>query len=65
MPSLRTDERTEVQNLCAQIVDHLEILTNLLFLVRDSRSTGTEKGNYLRIAGDELNELCLIVRKHG
>jgi hypothetical protein len=58
------DEPTEVQILCAELLDDIEILTNLIYLIRDGHSTGVEKEKYLRIAGDKLNELCLIVRKH-
>lgn len=63
MRRLIDDERTEAQFLCAQIRDHVEILTNLIFLIQDGRSTGVEKRKYLRIAGDKLMSLCLIVRK--
>lgn len=64
MRSLGNDERTEVRILCAEILDDVEILTNLIYLVRDDHSTSVEKEKYLKLAWDKLNELCLIVRKH-
>lgn len=64
MRGLRNDEKTEVQILCTEMLDNIEILTNLIYLIRDDHSTAVEKEKYLRIAGDKINEICLIVRKH-
>ena len=64
MRSLGNDEKTEVQILCAEILDDVEILINLIYLVGDNHSTAVEKEKYLKIAGEKINEICLIVRKH-
>ena len=64
MQRLGNDEKMEVQVLCAEILDNVEILTNLIYLVRDGHSTGAEKEKYLKITSEKVDELCQIVRKH-
>lgn len=63
MQNIGNDERTEVPLLCTEILDHVEILTNLIYLVRDGRSTGVEKDRYLKLTDEKINELCQILRK--
>lgn len=58
------NDETEIKALCDEMLDHLEILANLIYLVGNSDLPNLEKEKYLKISNEVLNKLCQIVRKH-
>lgn len=62
MNTEKSDE-TEVQSLPEAILDDVEALINLVYLLKDERSTPTDHKMYIKLADEKMNDLRDIVRR--
>jgi hypothetical protein len=63
MQNIGNGGKAEVQLLCAEILDDLEMLTNLIFLLKDGQFTAADRRLYLNLADEKMKDLRLIVRR--
>jgi hypothetical protein len=64
MQNIGNSERTDVQVLCDEILDDVEILTNLVYLLKDQRTTPADQRLYLKLTEERMTDLRSIIRKH-
>jgi hypothetical protein len=64
MQHIEYNKATEVQALCEEILDDVEILTNLIYLLKDQHSTAGDRQMYLKLTDEKVTDLREIIRRH-
>jgi hypothetical protein len=64
MHRIEYNQATEVQALCDEILDDVEILTNLIYLLKDQHSTAADRKMYLKLTDEKITDLREIIRRH-
>lgn len=64
MQTAQTNTAMDMQTLCEEILDDVEVLTNLIYLLKDQQSTAADRQMYLRLTDEKMAELREIIRRH-